>query len=97
MTTHLGDVTGKLVLVDLYGLTDGAYLAVHEVLQLTYIMDLTSIKGFISCRRVMATVLSPLIHLRSKKLQLHFQYQNLMNDKLSNYEKYVDDVNITVS
>ena len=45
----------------------------------------------------MATVLSPLIHLRSKKLQLHFQYQNLMNDKLSNYEKYVDDVNITVS
>ena len=39
MTTHLGDVTGKLVLVDLYGLTDGAYLAVHEVLQFTYIMD----------------------------------------------------------
>ena len=97
MTTHLEDVTGKLILVDLYGLTDGAYLVVHEVLQLKYIMDLTSIKAFISCRRVMATVLSPLIHLRSKKLQLHFQYQNLMNDKLSNYEKYVDDVNITVS
>ena len=49
MTTHIGDETGKLVLVDLYGLTDGAYLAVHEVLQLTYIIDLTSIKGFISC------------------------------------------------
>ena len=74
MTTHLGDVTGKLILVDLYSLTDGAYLAVHEVLQLTYIIDLTSIKGFIYCRLVMATVLSPLIHLRSKKLQLHFQY-----------------------
>ena len=57
MTTDLGDATGKLVPVDLYGLTDGAYLAVHEVLQLTCIMDLTSIKEFTSCRRVMAVVL----------------------------------------
>ena len=56
MTTLIGDETGKLVLVDLYGLTDGAYLAVHKVLRVIYIIDLTSIKGFISCPLVMATV-----------------------------------------
>ena len=44
MTTHLGDETGKWVLVDFYGLIDGAYLAAHEVLKLIYIMDLTGSK-----------------------------------------------------
>ena len=46
MTTHLGDETGKRVLVDLYGLNDAAYVTVDEVLQLIYIMELTKIKGF---------------------------------------------------
>ena len=81
MTTHLGDETGKRVLVDLYGLNDAAYVAVDEFLQLIYIMELTKIKGFLSCQCAMSTILTPLVYLLPKKLQLPFQYQNPINDK----------------
>lgn len=38
MTTNPGDEIGKSVLVDLYDLTDAAYLAVDKVLWLIYVM-----------------------------------------------------------